>query len=211
MSSHNVYSLRNVFWPLGRSALQATDLLSAAYAAPVSAFCCCSELWTQKSPGTSHFIWYSGTDNLLPAVPPALQTSSSTPLCARNVCCGLPYSENTGSDSSAGILAVQTVSSGVFPIVPLPPDTALSRWPRLSVGFFETESPSLPFKKVGTNTMIIMASLPTPLDSIFYVQTINYFSEFVKRFFYFFHAVILYGICQRKNKWKSLDKLMLKW
>ena len=74
----------------------------------------------------------------------------------------------------------------MFPIVPLPPDTALSRWPRLSVGFFETESPSLPFKKVGTNTMIIMASLPTPLDSIFYVQTINYFSEFVKRFFNFF-------------------------
>ena len=34
--------------------------------------------------------------------------------------------------------------------------------------------------------MIIMASLPTPLDSIFYVQTINYFSEFVKRFFNFF-------------------------
>ena len=125
MSSHNVYSLRNVFWPLGRSALQATDLLSAAYAAPVSAFCCCSELWTQKSPGTSHFIWYSGTDNLLPAVPPALQTSSSTPLCARNVCCGLPYSENTGSDSSAGILTVQTVSSGVFPIVSFPP-SALS-------------------------------------------------------------------------------------
>ena len=76
--------------------------------------------------------------------------------------------------------------SGVFPIVLFPPDAALSRWPRLSVGFFETESPSLPFKKVGTNTMIIMASLPTPLDSIFYVQTINYFSEFVKRFFNFF-------------------------
>ena len=30
MSSHNVYSLRNIFWPLGRSALQTTD--SACYA-----------------------------------------------------------------------------------------------------------------------------------------------------------------------------------
>lgn len=41
MSSHNVYSLRNIFWPLGRSALQTTDLLAMQAIRCLRSSCLC--------------------------------------------------------------------------------------------------------------------------------------------------------------------------
>ena len=41
MTSHNVYSLRNVFWTLGSSALQATDLLAMQAIRCLRSSCLC--------------------------------------------------------------------------------------------------------------------------------------------------------------------------